>query len=179
MSQYKGGHQILLCGFCLQGGGLPPKTVTPFAPKILSVKGGGSVPPQSVTFILTKKQVSENAGLRVSFWLLLGLMTKLQKFAMVCCPSCSFKFFHSTKMKIYMGEAKWTPMIVYLMSEHWHQHYHHHCPLENSGALLSRIELPSRAMFSTPLTPALYITFHFSISWCFEHFQLFHCFQCF
>ena len=106
-------------------------------------------------------------------------MTKLQKFAMVCCPSCSFKFFHSTKMTIYMGKAKWTPMMVYLMSEHWHQHYHHHCPLENSGALLSRIELPSRAMFSTPLTPALYITFQFSISWCFEHFPIFSLFSMF
>ena len=46
--------------------------------------------------------------------------------------------------------------------------------LQNSGALLSRIELPTRAMFSTPLTaPALYITFHFSRFWTFPIVSMF------
>ena len=95
-------------------------------------------------------------------------------------PQLELKVFSKYQNRdIYGGNEMSSHMVVYLMYEHWHQHYHHHCPLENSGALLSRIELPSRAMFSTPLTPALYITFQFSISWCFEHFQLFHCFQCF
>ena len=51
--------------------------------------------------------------------------------------------------------------------------------LENCGALLSRIELPTLAMFSTPLAAAaaLYITFHFSISFQCFHFSIF--FQCF
>ena len=35
------------------GGGVPPKSVTFFLAKILSVKGGG-VPPKSVTFFLEK-----------------------------------------------------------------------------------------------------------------------------
>ena len=39
------------------GGGVPPKSVTPFLPKILSVKGGRGVPPISVTYFLDQKQV--------------------------------------------------------------------------------------------------------------------------
>ena len=31
--------------FVRKGGGVPPKSVTPYLPKILSVKGGGSTPP--------------------------------------------------------------------------------------------------------------------------------------
>ena len=38
-------------------GGVPPKSVTPLLPKILSVKGGGGVPPISVTYFLDQKQV--------------------------------------------------------------------------------------------------------------------------
>ena len=35
--------------FVRKGGGIPPKSVTPYLPKILSVKGGGGgVPPISV-----------------------------------------------------------------------------------------------------------------------------------
>ena len=39
------------------GGGVPPKSITPFLPKILSVKGGGGVPPISVTYFLDQNQV--------------------------------------------------------------------------------------------------------------------------
>ena len=51
--------------------------------------------------------------------------------------------------------------------------------LVNCGALLSRIELPTLAMFSTPLAAAaaLYITFHFSIA--FSMFSLFNIFSMF
>ena len=43
--------------FVRKGGGVPPKSVTPFSPKILSVKGGRGVPPISVTYFLDQKQV--------------------------------------------------------------------------------------------------------------------------
>ena len=44
--------------FVRKGGeGVPPKSVTPFLPKILSVKGEGGVPPISVTYFLDQKQV--------------------------------------------------------------------------------------------------------------------------
>ena len=52
----KGRRQILLCGFCPQrGGGVPPKSVTPFSLKKKIRKGGRGVPPKSV-----KKDLDQN-----------------------------------------------------------------------------------------------------------------------
>ena len=38
------------------GGGVPPKSVTAFSPKILSVKGEWGIPPKSVTSFLPKNR---------------------------------------------------------------------------------------------------------------------------
>ena len=42
--------------FVRKGGGVPPKSVTPFLPKILSVKGEGGAPPIPVTIFWTKNR---------------------------------------------------------------------------------------------------------------------------
>ena len=41
----------------VKGGGVPPKSVTPFLLKILSVKGGRGVPPKSITCFSDHNQV--------------------------------------------------------------------------------------------------------------------------
>ena len=51
------GVKYYFADFVRKGGGVPPKSVTPFLPKILSVKGGRGVPPISVTYFLDQKEV--------------------------------------------------------------------------------------------------------------------------
>ena len=53
----RGNFKYYFADFVRKGGGVPPKSVTPFLPKILSVKGGRGVPPISVTYFLDQKQV--------------------------------------------------------------------------------------------------------------------------
>ena len=43
--------------FVRKGGGVPPKSVSPFSLKKKSVKGGRGVPPKSVTYFLDQNQV--------------------------------------------------------------------------------------------------------------------------
>ena len=56
-AELRGEVKYYFADFVRKGGGVPPKSITPFLPKILSVKGGGGVPPISVTYFLGKKQV--------------------------------------------------------------------------------------------------------------------------